>query len=299
VIVTCRELLRELVQSLEASPELRARGPVDSEAEQLLMAALGLERRSELFLQLNDGVAPSVREQCLAWSRERARGRILQHLIGHQQFLDHRYQVGPEVLVPRPETELLVVTAIDELLRQGSAEGLQSGLEIGLGSGVISIELLHRFSSLQMTASELTPQAEAVARKNADAILGSPDATRRLRVIRAGGGLRVAEPFRELGLRAQFLISNPPYLAPGDPVDADVLSGEPATALFSPGPDGMHFYRKLAEEAREVLLPGGFVFLEMPAFRAVAIEALFSDNGWRTRGVMDLAGLPRVLVARS
>lgn len=105
-------------------------------------------------------------------STARAHGKLLQHLTGVQVFLDHEYEVGPEVLVPRPETEVLVRAAMDQLKEP------QFGLELGIGSGVISIELLSHFESLTILASELSAEARDLALRNRNRILASPSSSR-------------------------------------------------------------------------------------------------------------------------
>jgi release factor glutamine methyltransferase len=208
--------------------------------------------------------------------------------------------VSPQVLVPRPETELLVVHAIQVLRGKGamgSREGL--GLEIGLGSGAISIELLAEFPTLRMIASELEEGAASVARGNARDILGAAGVGR-LEVRLTGAAGSVLEPLREAldGRRADFLISNPPYLDPqADEADEEVRAQEPAAALFAPAGDALFFYREIARGARGLLSPEGSVFVEMPHERAGAIRALFEESGWAVQTIPDLNERDRVLAA--
>ena len=219
-----------------------------------------------------------------------------QHVTGVQVFLGHEYEVGPHVLVPRPETEVLAARAIETLGKLSKPPRL--GLEIGVGSGVLSIELLKQFQNLEMLASELTEEAEACALKNASRILG--DSHKRLKILRAHEALSVWQPFESAGAKgmADFLISNPPYLLHADSIEPDVLQQEPSTALFAPPGDPLFFYREVAQRGKEFLRPGGMIFLEMPTERAGVIGDLFRGHGWDTETVPDLAQRQRVLVGR-
>lgn len=202
--------------------------------------------------------------------------------------------------MPRPETEVLVDRAIQMLRKKGSKPTL--GLEIGLGSGIISTELLAEFPTLTMWASELSTRAIEVARNNCVAILGEGDANR-LRILPVGESQLVCEPFLvELsdpskdGLRADFLISNPPYLIESDEIEEDVKRQEPAEALFSPRLDDVYFYRKIALHFKELLRDDGFVLLELPSERAGVIRELFQQFEWKIEVVQDLNGRDRILV---
>ncbi len=302
-------IARELPHSFEAALKLAQgilsgsewlvrRGSIPAEAEQIVIAAAGLQSRLELYSRIKDRLNDEAGQKVIVMAMARAEGKILQHLIGHQDFMDHRYEVGPEVLVPRPETEVLVRTAMERLSVPPVPEP-RLGLEVGLGSGAISIELLCHFPALRMRATELTPEARALAGRNAARILPAPD---RLQVLAPADPLQVLEPFlsaTEERLGADFLISNPPYLQQDDPIDPDVVKGEPGTALFAPPGNPLHFYRAIAQSGHRLLRDGGQVFLEMPSFRAIAIEWVFRDNGWDTEILRDLAGEERILVARA
>jgi release factor glutamine methyltransferase len=213
--------------------------------------------------------------------------------------LDHIYQVGPEVLVPRPETELLCVTAIQALKKNSCP--LQLGLEIGVGSGILSIELLDRFPHLSMVASELNACAMERAHSNAIRILG-PDIARsgRFSLVQAKTSHEVLEPLQRIlfNRKADFLISNPPYLMEGDFIEAGVLNYEPRAALFAPPEDSLFFYRRIEEHADRVLKQNGMLFLEISNERAHSIERLFDAKKWEITVYPDLNGLERILVGK-
>lgn len=299
---TLQEALQVAREILSTHALLVERQLVETEAEQLVMAAYREATqkaltRMEVYSRGAEPFPAAAGHRLLLMASGRAQGGLLQHQIGWQTFLDHEYEVGPDVLVPRPETEFLVITLVDRL----QAAPIQYGMEIGLGSGVISIEILKRFQSLKMTASEFSPEAAKRGRANADRILGLED-SKRLQIVTPVEGLEVFEPFGpppEPGsLRADFIISNPPYLQLNDPIDEDVLRNEPASALFAPEGNPLYFYREIAKQADRYLVPGGFVFLEMPVMRAGEIRRCFDAQSWYTEVLQDLAGLERVLIAK-
>lgn len=254
--------------------------------------------RAELYARARDRFPEKGAREVIIVASARAEGRPLQHLIGHQAFLDHEYEVGPDVLVPRPETEGLVAYAIERLRRElGSFAGV--GLEIGLGSGVISIELLAAFPALRMVASELSEAARARAAANASRILGEgPEGTGRLMILESSEASSVWEPFAgmEKPRDSLFLISNPPYLSRSEPIDADVLAHEPHEALFAAGDDALFFYRRIAARAREFVVPGGSLFLEIPPGKDV--RSIFELCCVNIDVLSDLNGRERILHAK-
>jgi release factor glutamine methyltransferase len=283
-------LIREVLQQLKTQVPAH-------EAELLVLAALEDSgqnwNRFDLQTRGGENAPAGVVTQTIQWAKQRQTGIPLQHLTGRQAFLDHTYQVSPAVLIPRPETEVLATLAIEHLRKQHGAKGPARGWEVGLGSGILSIELLYTFPRLHMWATEVSPDAQAVALKNSQRILQNPD---RLRVLTPASAKQVMEPFTALTDTPQFLISNPPYLLTGtEEATHEVAQHEPALALFAPASDVLHFYRRMAEDApRE---PGFHCFLELPHERAEEIAQLFLKAGWETQVHNDLNGRMRVLVA--
>jgi release factor glutamine methyltransferase len=289
------EALAAAREILSRNEGLARRDTVATEAEQIVIAACrpGKERalsRVELFARLRDPFPREAGERVLKLAAARAEGGLLQHLTGVQAFLDHEYEVGPDVLVPRPETEILARAAMDALAAEFGDEGPGLGFELGVGSGILSVELLHRFPRLRMAATEVSPRAAARARANADRILGHEGA-RRLEITLVPEGQALPLPPSAAG--ASFLVSNPPYLVRADEIDDEVRRHEPAEALYAPEGDPLFFYRAIAEGA-----PGGQAFVELASERAQDIEAVFAERGWSTRVIRDLNGRERVLHAR-
>lgn len=301
-----REAIQVVSQILSKNHDLVSRGLVDVEAEQIVMAAYRYAtgrslNRLELFSRMREAFPARAGDKVLEWAHLRAEGQLLQHLLGYQAFLNHEYEVSPDVLVPRPETELLVVTAIEELKKLKKPSLL--GIEVGLGSGVISIELLHAFLSLHMLGSELQVEARDIALRNAEKILGAEQTSERFECVAVKNASEVLEPFFEVlhGRRADFLISNPPYLLKSNhesiEVDSEVFQYEPHVALFAPESDPLYFYQKIKETVSELLTEEGQVFLEIPHERAQAIYELFEGSGWKSKLVQDLNQRDRILIA--
>lgn len=300
-----QEALRVSRQILSANHEIVKKDLLEVESEIIVIgahrAATGeLLKRSELLLRVNDRMPESSAEKVLLLSHQRAEGKLLQHLLGYGHFLNHEYRVSPVVLIPRPETEVLVSEAL-KVLRPLKP---QFGIEVGLGSGIISVELLSELQGLQMRASEISEKAIEVASHNASQILKLDIA--RLEIVRNNDPLKVLEPFLvKPSPQADFIISNPPYLDPKktEEVDAEVIKHEPHQALFPPTDarghlDLLHFYRKIAVDAPKLLRKGGYVFLEVASERARETGGLFAEDHWMVTMIHDLTGKERVLVAQ-
>ncbi len=289
---------------LGTSETIVARGTIETESEQLVIGAFrqatGRGRtfgRNDLYVRVMETFPEEAGRLLVAMSNRRARGEPLQYLLGYQYFLNHEYEVDPSTLIPRPETEILVFEVTQTFKRK--IEQPRLGLEIGVGSGCISIELIKLFPTLSMIASDVAPGALALARRNADKILGEQSVPR-LDLRLAPAPTDVWDAFETApGLRdgrADFIVSNPPYLADDSEADAEVLAHEPRSALFAPPGDPLYFYRKLIEGAEAFLKPSGYVFLECPHERIERIGGLFGPD-WKVDGFRDLTERPRVLRA--
>ncbi|MBS1963486.1 MAG: peptide chain release factor N(5)-glutamine methyltransferase [Bdellovibrionales bacterium] len=301
---TFEEAIKMAQIILGTSPALAERGTIETESEQLVIgayrSATGRGRtfgRNDLYVRVMDAFPKEAGEKLVVMANRRAHGEPLQYLLGYQYFLNHEYEVDKSVLIPRPETEILVYEVTQTLKRQMDQPKL--GLEIGVGSGCVSIELLKLFPGLRMIATEVSEGAAAVARRNAAKILGGAYADR-FDVRLAGDGSEIYEPLEEApwlkGIRADFIVSNPPYLANEKEVDTDVLAHEPKGALFAPAGDPLYFYRKILEGAEAFLKPSGYVFFECPHERIDRIGGLFGPD-WKVDGFRDLNDRPRVLRA--
>jgi release factor glutamine methyltransferase len=233
-------------------------------------------------------IEPAVLSRFLALVEERARRRPLQHLTGTQAFWRHEFLVTSDVLIPRPETELLVEAALGVLRERPSPVVV----DVGTGSGCIALSLAAERSDAVVHAIDVSEAALAVARANA----------RRL-------GLEKTVSFhlgdllssvRSLTGAIDLVVSNPPYVDPSEApsLAPEVRQHEPALALFAPG-DRYSVYRRLAPAAAAALRPRGFLMLEVGMGMAEEVSRLCEASGLGVEKVQaDLQGIPRTIVAR-
>lgn len=237
-----------------------------------------LLQRSREWLLAHDEVelSDAVREAWQALLARRAAGEPLAYLVGEREFHGLALRVSRAVLVPRPETEGLVDWALERLADAPAA----TVIDLGTGSGAVALAIKHRMPRVAVMASDASGAALDVARANADR-LG-------LSIEFALGDWWRAAGGRLFGLA----VSNPPYIAGGDPHLA-ALAHEPRAALTPEG-DGLAAIRKLVANAPTHLLPGAWLVLEHGHDQASAVQALLRERGFgppETR--QDLAGLPR------
>ena len=242
------------------------------EAEILIGHALGLSR-SALIARDRDAI--EWPEQAEALLRRREQGEPLAYVVGSQGFWTLDLGVTPDVLIPRADTETLVEAAIERLRCDPVQEG--EVLDLGTGSGCIALSLAREFPHLKVTATDASPSALAVARRNAAGL-------NLQRVSFHCGDWFAAIP-AEAHPKFCLILSNPPYIAEGDPHLA-ALSHEPRSALVA-GPDGLDALRRIVDEAPRWLLAGGQLLLEHGYDQGAAVRELL-----RARGFVELATRP-------
>jgi len=277
-------------EALEAgASRLAAAGVPSPEAdvERLLRHVLDWDRAR---LLADDGSAlPSPAAASLrALVAERARRRPLQHLTGAQEFWRHAFLVTPDVLIPRPETEILVEAAL-EALRGARAPRVA---DVGTGSGCIALSLAAEKPDAEVYALDISEPALGVARENARrlGLEGRVD-------FRAGDLL---EPLGADEVPIDLVASNPPYVDPTERehLPPEVRDYEPAVALIAPG-GRFAVYRRLVPAAASALKPGGFLVLEIGLGMDGEVALLCEAGGFAVeRVVPDLQGIPRVVIAR-
>ena len=219
---------------------------------------------------------------------ERARRRPLQHLTGTQAFWRHEYLVTPDVLIPRPETELLVEHGL-EVIRDVERPTV---VDVGTGSGCIALSLAAERPDATVHAVDVSAAALAVAAENASR-LGL-----RGRVAFHLGDLLA--PLRSAFGALDLVVSNPPYIAPSEAASLapEVRDHEPALALFA-GTDRYEVYRRLAATAAEGLREGGSLLVEVGQGMADEVGRIYAARGLTLRRVLDdLQGIPRAVVAQ-
>lgn len=258
------------------------------DAEHLLAHALGM-KRLDLYLQHERPVLPAEIDAFRPLLRRRARREPLQYIVGRQPFRELDLEVGPAVLVPRPETEVLV----EEVLAWTRGEGLEEAraLDLGTGSGAVALSLAREGPFPCVVATEISDAAAAVAERNRSA--AGLDA---VVDVRLGSWFEVLRPDE----RFDVIVSNPPYVADGDApsLDPEVRDWEPAGALFA-GPDGLDAVRPIVAGAPTHLRSGGLLALEVGAGQARPVADLLGARGYvDVRIRRDLAGMERIVLAR-
>jgi release factor glutamine methyltransferase len=271
-----------------AAAELQAAGVPSPEwdAERLLRHVTGWDRAT--FIAHPDSLIGDDAVSRLRQLVARRAARVpLQHLVGVQAFWRHDFVVTPDVLVPRPETELLVETALG-LLRGTDHPVI---VDVGTGSGCIALSLAAERDDAEVHATDVSVAALGVARENARR-LGLAE-----RVAFHHGDLLA--PVAALAGRVDLVLSNPPYVDPADrdSLEPEVRDHEPALALFPPG-DALSVYRRLGPDAVALLRPGGWLAVEVGQGQAAEVAAIFDAAGLvRREPVADLQGIARVVVA--
>ena len=265
------------------------------DAELLLAHALGRDR-TYLFAHTHDPLPAETAGLFDELVRRRAAREPLPYLIGAWEFMGMPFRVTPAVLIPRPETEVLVEAAARLVegpgLRVECAAGSVSILDVGAGSGCIAISLATLLPGARVTALEPCRESLEVTRANA-AALGVADRVSLLQGWFPGDAAGLG-PF-------DAIVSNPPYIPTGeiDSLDPELRIYEPRLALDG-GPDGLCVHRALARHAPELLAPGGFLAVEVARGQAEAVIRLLQLAGaWQEPEIVpDLAGIARVVVAR-
>jgi release factor glutamine methyltransferase len=237
-------------------------------------------------------------EQLIA---RRAAGEPLQYLTGHQAFWKADFLVTPAVLIPRPETEHLIEAVLDLVRHFYPACGAGLGprlklIDVGTGSGAIAITLARELGQAgvqaEVHAVDLSPEALEVARLNAQHLVTENLGAR----VHFAQSDVLASVARDASF--DFVVSNPPYVGrdEADKVQEVVRHYEPPMAVFA-GDDGLDVIRRLIPQAWEALRPGGWLLMEIGYTQSEAVGALL--GGWHNvHTVADLAGIPRVIVAR-
>jgi release factor glutamine methyltransferase len=276
-----------------ASAKLAAAGILNArlDAEVLLCHTLGRDR-AWLLAHIRDGLGDEQRMIFEQAVERKARREPLQYITGKQEFWGLDFLVTPDVLIPRPETELIIETVV------GSAPDRNRPLtviDLCTGSGCIAVSLAKELSAARVFASDTSEKALVVARENARRH-GVQD---RIRFFEGD----LFGPLEELDIHGQIdiIVSNPPYIASGDrpELQPEVRDYEPAMALFA-GPDGMELHRRIVSTAPLFLKSTGALVMEMGIGQAGALTRMIRETGvYDTPAVLkDLAGIERVIEAK-
>jgi release factor glutamine methyltransferase len=249
------------------------------DADVLARHVLGWDRAT-LLTRGGEEAAPDFVVRYEAAVRRRAAREPVALITGHREFWGLDFEVTRDVLVPRPETELIVEAALARLDRRSPIRIL----DVGTGSGCLAVALATEFPAARVTATDISPGALRVAARNAERL-----AARRVRLVRA---------YLVDGLRGPFdlIVSNPPYVPAGAALSVDVARYEPPTALYA-DEDGLGLLRVLIATAPVALAEGGALIVEFGYGQAEHIQELANQAGWRDVQLEeDLQGIPRIAV---
>jgi release factor glutamine methyltransferase len=256
------------------------------DAELLLADTLGT-KRLDLYLQYDRPLLPAELAAFKARLLRRAQREPVQYIAGDAAFRNLRLRVDRRVLIPRPETEVLV----DHVLTWSGAHGARTAVDIGTGSGAIALSLASEGQSFErVVATDVSADALAVARENLVAV-----------APRVPVELRLGSAFAPIaGEEFDVIVSNPPYIGEAElpTLDPEVREWEPAAALFSGG-DGLTLIRELVVEAPGYLRPGGLLALEIGADQADEVSRLIRGTRRYREPVvrLDFAGRDRIVMA--
>ena len=275
----------------EAARTLRHSGVPEARREAASLLAHSIKRDQTFLLTHPEHLLTSTDASRFRLLVERrAAGEPLQYITGRQEFFGLEFEVNGNVLIPRPETELLVETALELL---GQRDEPMSICDVGTGSGCIAVSILHERKRLaRATGIDISPAALAVAARNAER-----------HSVRSRLDLVASDCFAALGSgRPLFsmIVSNPPYVAEDalGELQREVSLFEPRVAL-TPGADGLRIIRRLLADAPPLLVPGGHLLLEIGFDQHAAIRELIDARVWQLLDIhRDLQGIPRTVVLR-
>ena len=258
-----------------------------ADAEWLLAAVLNTPR-SGIYSNVRGRLTPAQHRRLQRHVRRRRMRVPLQHLLGETEFFSLPFHVGPDALIPRPETEILVESLVD-CLDAGTGARI---LDIGTGAGPIAVALAHALPQSRLVAADVSPKALRLAARNA-------------RRNAVGGRIAFvcADLLSAFRTRAVFhaIVSNPPYVASGDlsALQPEVRCFDPLIALNG-GPDGLAFHRSIIARAPALLCQNGWLALEVADGTAADVAQLLAQSTVlnHERTIPDLTGTERVLLAK-
>ena len=261
-----------------------ARGRIPASEARLFLGSLLDCSTAQIAAYPERSLAPSLGARFAELLERRAAGEPVAYLLGLREFFGRNFRVTPAVLIPRPETELIVELVLG---RVAAADAAPTILDLGTGSGALAVTLALELPTARVTAVDLSAAALGVAALNAERLCA------RVRLVASNWFSAVDEKGFD------FIVSNPPYIAVGDPhlADGDVRF-EPPGALAS-GLTGLDDLARITATAPAFLAPGGWLMMEHGYDQAAAVRALLAGAGFEAiESARDLAGIERVSLGR-
>jgi release factor glutamine methyltransferase len=251
------------------------------DAEVLARHALGWDR-GRLLVDGRAEEPPQFESQFAALVARRARREPVALITGHREFWGLDFEVTGDVLIPRPESELIVEAVCS---RRPDASAVQRILDVGTGTGCLAVALARERPHAHVVATDISEAALGVARRNA----ARHDVAERVRFVRTSLLDGIAGPL-------DVIVSNPPYVASGVQLSPDIVRFEPPVALYS-GADGLSALARLIATASDRLAPGGLFVVEFGLGQDDDVARLASDAGWRNVTMeADLQGIQRIAI---
>jgi release factor glutamine methyltransferase len=255
------------------------------DAEVLARQVLDCDRAT-LLTRARDPLPSAFNRLFDALVARRANREPIAYIVGHREFWGLEFEVTPAVLIPRPETELIVEEALACLPRRDAVRQIA---DVGTGSGCLAVTLAIEFPAARVTATDVSPEALEIAYRNAD----RHNVTARVALIQT-------DLLQDVDGPSELIVSNPPYVPTGDEptLQPEVGRYEPATALFG-GSDGLAVIRELFASAPDRLAPAGSLIVEFGFGQEAAVREAAERTGWTVARVRnDLQAIPRVAVLR-
>lgn len=280
---TVRDLRRWALQRLMAA------SPTPGLDADLLLGAATGHARAFLLAYGETPVPDEHASRFAGWVERAAAGEPIAYLLGWRGFYDLEFEVTPDVLIPRPETELLLEAALEwSRARPAAQEAALDVVDIGTGSGALAVSFARHWPQARMTAIDASPAALAVARRNA----ARWPAAQPIRFLQGD----LLSPALALGLRFDLVMANLPYIPTDEAAALPVSRWEPMLALDG-GPDGLLLVRRLLDMLPDALRPGGLALLEIGAGQGAAALALAGGPQFsRARVLPDYAGHDRIVL---
>lgn len=240
---------RQLIK--QASQMLLENGKSEQLAK-LFMLELTRELDIDLYQEYESPISESLQEQFLGGIHRMLADEPMQYILGHEWFYGHQFDVNPDVLIPRPETEELVANVLAWVDDYRKRKSNLTVIDVGCGSGAIAITLQLEEPSLTVLASDISETALEVAKHNADKL--------HARIEFMQGSM--LSPLVEAGRKVDVIVCNPPYIPANEEIETTVKEFEPNVALFG-GNDGLKFYRMVFDDCLHVLSEDGFMAFEI------------------------------------
>jgi len=278
-LLTIGELVQKTSQFFKAKGIEQPR----LDAEVLLAHLLGIPR-IQLYVRFDQPLEKSEVDRYREWVKKRSEGLPIAYVLGEKEFMGHLFKVTPDVLIPRPDTEIIVEAGI-RYLSQWEAPLF---LDICTGSGAILVSVLKGIEAAKGIGTDISGAALAVAKENA-----------RILEVPERAGFLQGDLFAPIGERkVHGIFSNPPYIPSSDLMGLQKeVQKEPKLALDG-GKDGLDFYRRLLKEAGDYLLSDGFLMMEVGIDQSESVGKIAEEYGWIApeAPICDYGNIPRVVI---